>query len=82
MSSEKIKKPHPDAIPTVFGWALAKTGEVLVSKRGLPNPVEGFVPNRPYIVKQTAQKINDEEPKPQSVKPAKVKKAKEAPTAQ
>ncbi|MGB9623040.1 MAG: hypothetical protein ACPL07_04255 [Candidatus Bathyarchaeia archaeon] len=48
MSTKKIRKPHPDAIATIYGWALPKTGEILVSKRGLPNPVSGFKPNRPY----------------------------------
>ena len=43
-----LKKPHPDAIQTVYGWALPATGEVLVSKRGLPDPVSGFKIGRPW----------------------------------
>lgn len=43
-----LKKPHPDAIQTVYGWALPKTGEILVSKRGLPNPVDGFKIGKPW----------------------------------
>lgn len=43
-----LKKPHPDAIQTVYGWALPATGEVLVSKRGLPDPVTGFKIGRPW----------------------------------
>ncbi len=43
-----LKKPHPDAIQTVYGWALPATGEVLVSKRGLPDPVAGFKIGRPW----------------------------------
>lgn len=48
MSTKNIRKPHPDAIATIYGWALPKTGEILVAKRGLPNPVKDFKPNRPY----------------------------------
>jgi hypothetical protein len=48
MSTKTIRKPHPDAIPTIYGWALPKTGEILVARRDLPNPVKGFKPNRPY----------------------------------
>jgi hypothetical protein len=48
MSSRHHRKPTPDAIATIYGWANPKTGELLVSKRGLPNPVEGYIPNRPY----------------------------------
>ena len=43
-----LKKPHPDAIQTVYGWALPATGEVLVSKRGLPEPVAGFKIGKPW----------------------------------
>ena len=43
-----IKKPHPSAIQTIYGWALPNTGEILVSKRGLPNPVEGFKIGKPW----------------------------------
>lgn len=52
MSTENIRKPHPDAIATIYGWALPKTGEILVAKRGLPNPVEGFKPNRPFKLEE------------------------------
>ena len=52
-----LKKPHPDAIQTVYGWALPKTGEILAlsqspspnfNKRGLPNPVDGFKIGKPW----------------------------------
>jgi hypothetical protein len=66
MSTERrFRKPHPDAIPTIYGWALPKTGEVLVCVRGLPNPVEGFVPNRPYkgeIPKETTETEPEQAP--------------------
>lgn len=56
MSTDKVlRKPHPDAIQTIYGWALPKTGEVLVARRDLPNPVDGFKPNRPYIVKEVKE---------------------------
>ena len=60
MSTETIRKPHPDAIATVYGWALPKTGEILVSKHGLPNPVEGFKPNRPFKVEVAVEKTVEE----------------------
>lgn len=60
MSTKTIRKPHPDAIATVYGWALPKTGEILVSVRGLPNQVEGFKPNRPFKVEVAAKKAVDE----------------------
>ncbi len=43
-----LKKPHPMAIQTIYGWALPNTGELLVSKRGLPNPVVGFKIGQPW----------------------------------
>ena len=56
MSTDKVlRKPHPDAIQTIYGWALPKTGEILVARRDLPNPVDGFKPNRPYIVKEVKE---------------------------
>jgi len=42
-------KPRPDAIPTIYGWALP-SGEVLVSiKGGCAEPVLDFHPNRPWV---------------------------------
>jgi hypothetical protein len=38
-----------NAIPTIYGWADPKTGEILVAKRGLSNPVIGFKRGRPFI---------------------------------
>ena len=44
-----FRKPKsPETIATEFGWANPKTGELLVSIRGLPNPVSDFVMGRPY----------------------------------
>jgi hypothetical protein len=62
-----IKKPHPDAIQTIYGWALPKTGEILVSKRGLPNPVDNFKIGKQWIptpIKQKS-KIDIVSPKPE-----------------
>lgn len=74
MTDKKYKKPHPDAIQTKYGWALPKTGEVLVCRRDLPNPVEGFKPNRPFIVAEKAPVVK---PEPKVEKPQKVEKAAE-----
>lgn len=42
-------QPTPDAIPTIYGWAIPSTGEVLVSIRGgCESPVVDFYPNRPW----------------------------------
>lgn len=44
MAKQKNQAPKwaPDAVPTVRGWADPKTGEILVSQRGLKDPVEDF----------------------------------------
>jgi hypothetical protein len=67
MSSNHHRKPTPDAIATVYGWANPKTGELLVSKRGLPNPVEGYVLNRPY---KPAAEVKQDDVKPTAVESA------------
>lgn len=72
-----IKKPHPDAIQTIYGWALPKTGEILVSKRGLPNPVDNFKIGKPWNLTQVKSdaKIDIIPPKPeivQEVEPVKI----------
>jgi hypothetical protein len=56
MSREIFGKPKPDAIATIYGWADSKTGELLVSKRGLPNPVQGYKRNCPFIPQVTVAK--------------------------
>jgi len=48
MSREDFGKPKQGAIATKFGWADPKTGELLVSRRGLPNPVAEYKPNQPF----------------------------------
>ena len=55
------KKPHPLAIPTIYGWALPATGEILVSKKGLPNPVPNFKPGRPYVMPEITEVAVKEE---------------------
>lgn len=54
------KKPKSEfAIPTEFGWADSRNGELLVSMRGLPNPVPGFKIGNPHtIVTQEEKKDN------------------------
>jgi len=54
------RKPHKDALPSEFGWFLPKTGELLVSIRGLANPVVGYVPNRPYLIQTTSNSVTVE----------------------
>jgi hypothetical protein len=39
-----------NAIPTKYGWADPKTGELLVCVRHLENPIEGYAKNRPIKV--------------------------------
>ena len=56
-----FRKPKsPETIPTEFGWANPKTGELLVSIKGLPNPVKNFIPGRPYnqeIIPQPVEEV-------------------------
>lgn len=52
-----LKKPHSDAIQTIYGWALSTTGEILVSKKGLPEPVAGFKIGKPWKNEVLAVKI-------------------------
>lgn len=71
-----LKRPHPDAVATKFGWALPKTGELLVSIRGLPVEVEEYKPNCPI---RPTPKIVKEEPKNPTeikLKPSRPKKIK------
>jgi hypothetical protein len=44
MAKQKNSPPAfaKNAVPTVRGWADPKTGEILVSQRGLPNVDESF----------------------------------------
>jgi hypothetical protein len=42
MSNQSPPKWAPNAIPTIFGWADPKTGELLVSKKGLSNVVSNY----------------------------------------
>jgi hypothetical protein len=75
MSRENCGKPKQSVIATKFGWANPKTGELLVSRRGLPNPVEGYKPNQPFKPSKNVQ----EPPKIEiasEVKPAPVRKSK------
>lgn len=50
MSNYVVPRWFPTAIPTQFGWANPKTGEILIAIRNLENPVKGFIRNRPYVV--------------------------------
>lgn len=40
------------AVPTKLGWVKPDTGELLVSIKGLENPIEGYVRNRPLQPKK------------------------------
>jgi hypothetical protein len=46
MSNQSPPNWAPNAIPTVHGWVDPKTGELLVSKKGLTNTVSGYGKNR------------------------------------
>jgi hypothetical protein len=37
-----MRKPKENAVATEFGWVNPDSGELLVSIRGLPNPVKGW----------------------------------------
>lgn len=60
-----IKKPIPDAVATKFGWAHPETGELLVSIKNLPNPIDDYKPNRRIIkiektdIKISSKKLKD-----------------------
>jgi len=54
----RYKKPIPDAVATVYGWAHPKTGELLVSVKNLPNPIKNYRRNCPPVL---------ETPKPEKV---------------
>ena len=54
-------KPTLDAIPTIYGWANPKTGEMLVSiKGGCENPVENYFQNQPWIQSTKVEVIPEE----------------------
>lgn len=46
MSNQTPPKWAPNAVPTIYGWADPKTGELLVSKKGLENVVTDFGKNK------------------------------------
>ena len=53
MRDQTPPKWAPNAIPTRYGWANPRTGEILIARRDLQNPVAGFVRNRPYTPSET-----------------------------
>ena len=50
MKEQQPPKWCSNAVPTIYGWADPKTGELLVSKRGLKNPIQNYKRNRPIQV--------------------------------
>jgi len=48
----EVRKPIPDAVATIYGWAHPRTGELLVSLKGLPNPVQNYKVNCPFPKKE------------------------------
>lgn len=46
MSNQSPPNWAPSAIPTEHGWVDPKTGELLVSKKGLTNVVSGYGKNK------------------------------------
>lgn len=56
-----FNKPFENAVATKFGWAHPVTGELLVARRDLPNPVDNYKPNRPFVKQEnTAQEVTPE----------------------
>lgn len=54
MSNQSPPKWAPNAVPTEYGWVNPKTGELLVSKKGLTDVVSGYGRNtRPKSVPVT-----------------------------
>lgn len=66
MSTNQSKRPRPDAVATKFGWAIPKTGELLVSIRGLDVEVHDYKPNRPftYVPPIARKAIQEQRAKP------------------
>lgn len=48
-----FNKPFENAIATKYGWAHPVSGELLVARRDLPNPVDNYKPNRPFVKQET-----------------------------
>lgn len=44
----------PNAVPTIHGWVDPKSGELLVSKKGLSDVVDGYGKNRRPIKPDTS----------------------------
>lgn len=63
MSNQQPPNWAPNAVPTIHGWVDPKSGELLVSKKGLTNTVSGFGKNRRPVLKPTG--VN--QPEDQSV---------------
>lgn len=64
--STTLKKPIPDAVATIYGWAHPKTGELLVSKKNLPNPIKNYKRNCPPVLEK--EKIKKVEKQPVEIK--------------
>lgn len=73
--------PIENAIPTIYGWAHPITGELLVSIKGLENPVEGYKRNRPWTQPEkapvVAKSIVHEEQQAETVQKQKPKRGKD-----
>lgn len=48
MSLKNKPKYCPDCVATEAGWAVPKTGELMVATKGLPNPIIGYKTNKPF----------------------------------
>jgi hypothetical protein len=53
------QKPYQDAVATIYGWAHHITGELLVSRKGLENPVLDYKPNCPFKQKIVEEVIKE-----------------------
>jgi SMC interacting uncharacterized protein involved in chromosome segregation len=67
---EEFLKKNPDAIATNYGWVNKKTGELLVSIKGLPGAVEWDIKSKSLLteladkiiekIEPTVEKVMDE----------------------
>lgn len=52
-----FKQPNKNAVATKYGWADSKTGELLVSVKGLPNPIENYTINKPFKYQEITSEV-------------------------
>lgn len=63
-----MRNPFDSAIATERGWAHPDTGELLVSIRGLANPIPFYKPNSGPVLSWAPPVVQEEKPKKRSEK--------------